>query len=68
MPQMGGLEACRLIRQQAQFTHLPIIGLSAGIAEEESLECRASGMNDFVPKRVNPEELVLLIRYWIDQT
>jgi len=68
MPQMNGLEATKIIRQQAQYLHLPIIGLSAGIAEEEGIACRASGMNDFVPKRVNPEDLILLIRYWIDKS
>ncbi|OWS71898.1 hypothetical protein CBI30_05460 [Polynucleobacter aenigmaticus] len=66
MPQMGGLEACKLIRQQAQFTHLPIIGLSAGVAEEEGVECKASGMNDFVPKRVNPQDLVQTLSNWVN--
>ena len=68
MPQMGGLEASNLIRQQSQYQHLPIIGLSAGITEEESFACKAAGMNDFISKSVKPEELVLLISYWINQS
>lgn len=68
MPQMGGLETSRLIRNQPQYQHLPIIGLSAGIAEDEGFACKAAGMNDFISKRLKPEELVLLITYWINQS
>ncbi|MEI7843690.1 MAG: ABC transporter substrate binding protein [Gallionellaceae bacterium] len=65
MPEMGGLEATEKIRQQAQFSSLPIIALTAGVTQEERDNCKRCGMNDFVTKPVNPEELIGVLCHWI---
>jgi len=58
MPNMGGVEATEHIRRQERFSALPIIALSAGVTKEERDKCRQCGMNDFVAKPVDFEELV----------
>jgi len=65
MPVMGGVEATRRIRQQARFSGLPIIALTAGVTSEEREECLASGMNAFIAKPVNPDDLLVVLLQWV---
>ncbi len=52
MPELDGLEATRLIRQQKEASILPIVGLS-GLGEEDDIQaCLSAGMNDFITKPV----------------
>jgi len=68
MPELDGLETTRIIRRKEQFAGLPIIGLSAGISTQERAACIACGMNDFVPKPTDPEQLVHTLRVWTQAT
>lgn len=64
MPKMGGIEATEKIRQQERFHDLLIIALTANTVKEELDKCLASGMNDFLMKPINFEELIdMLCRY-----
>src|SRR5205085_2122309 len=45
----GGLEALRQLRQQ--HPQLPVIVLSAGLSEEEAVDCMKSGATDYVLKQ-----------------
>ncbi len=65
MPVMDGLEATRQLRRQPVFEHLPIIALTAGVTEEERENCLASGMNDFIAKPINPEQLINTLLRWV---
>jgi len=65
MPEMGGVETTEHIRRQAKYEALPIIALTAGVTKDERNNCRACGMNDFVAKPINPEELLSMLCYWI---
>ncbi|WP_151704045.1 response regulator [Nitrincola alkalilacustris] len=61
MPEMGGLEATRQIRQMAEpVMSTPIIGVTANVMEEDRLACRQAGMNGFVPKPIQRETLLRL--------
>ncbi|OGT19187.1 MAG: hypothetical protein A2522_06290 [Gallionellales bacterium RIFOXYD12_FULL_53_10] len=53
MPVMNGLEATRLLRQHADFKRLPVVGMSAGMMQDEAGEAVRAGMNGFVAKPVN---------------
>ncbi len=57
MPVMDGLEATRAIRQQPRFRDLPIIAMTANALVGDRERCIASGMNDYVAKPIDPEQL-----------
>jgi signal transduction histidine kinase/ActR/RegA family two-component response regulator len=56
MPVMDGLEASRRIRE-AHGAHPWVIALTAHALDEHRQQCLAAGMNDFVPKPVQLNDL-----------
>jgi signal transduction histidine kinase/ligand-binding sensor domain-containing protein/DNA-binding response OmpR family regulator len=63
MPEMDGLEATRLIRQQ--FKEQPvIIALTANAMQGDEEECRQAGMNDYLSKPVKLEDLINMLDKW----
>jgi signal transduction histidine kinase/CheY-like chemotaxis protein len=70
MPEMDGFEATRVIRDPAGDClnpRIPIIALTANVQgniQEKSLE---TGMDDFLAKPVNPEDLIDTIRKWVEK-
>ncbi|MEY4766591.1 MAG: hypothetical protein RI907_3264 [Pseudomonadota bacterium] len=71
MPVMGGLEATRLIRQQAQergdarLQRLPIIAMTALAMAGDADKSRAAGMNDHITKPIDPEHLLAVLCQWV---
>jgi len=57
MPTLDGIEATRRIRALPGRAHTPILALTAGALPEERRRCLATGMNDFVAKPVDPQDL-----------
>ncbi len=56
MPEMDGLEATKWIRH-LHGSNTPILALTANAFEEDREKCLAAGMDDFLTKPVNFEEL-----------
>jgi signal transduction histidine kinase/DNA-binding response OmpR family regulator len=65
MPVMGGLEATKQIRNQRGDTKTPIFALSAGVTMSEREKCFNCGMNDFLSKPFNPEDLINALKKWV---
>jgi PAS domain S-box-containing protein len=57
MPEMDGYEASRLIRQIKAKESIPIIALTASAMHDVARKIFDAGMNDFVTKPFNPDEL-----------
>lgn len=58
MPEMDGYEATRVIRgMDPDKAHIPIVAMTAHTIHGELEKCMAIGMNDYVSKPFNPEEL-----------
>ena len=65
MPDMDGLEATRRIREKEQETgrsRLPLIALTAHAMTGDRERCLAAGMDGYVPKPINPQQLFAAIR------
>jgi PAS domain S-box-containing protein len=61
MPVLDGIEACRRIRALANGATVPIVAMTANVFLADQLSYRAAGMNDFLPKPVDPELLYALL-------
>ena len=59
MPEMGGLEATRSIRERERISggHIPIVAMTANAMKGDRERCLESGMDDYVSKPVLPEEM-----------
>jgi len=59
MPEMGGLEATRVIRSKADpyFKQLPIIALTASMLTNQMGQIEDAGMNDYILKPFEPKTL-----------
>ena len=60
MPEMDGFEATRLIRGQLGLT-LPVLALTAGVRDADREMCLQSGMNDFIAKPFDLEQMIAVI-------
>lgn len=63
MPELDGLETTRRWRaQETDDRHVPIIALTANATTEDKNTCLAAGMDEFLSKPVNQEQLREMIR------
>ena len=58
MPDMDGLEACRRIRSEERFEHLPVIVVTAKTDPDDIKAAYNAGATDYIRKPVIPAELV----------
>lgn len=65
MPVMNGYEATRRIKMNTAGKNVPVIGLSAGVFEEDRLLALQSGMDDFVPKPFKSQSLLHTIAKYL---
>lgn len=63
MPEMDGYEATRTIRKMEKGTdkHTPIIALTASAMEKDRQKCLDVGMDEYVPKPIEKEELIRVL-------
>jgi PAS domain S-box-containing protein len=64
MPVMDGLTATRALRCEPLLSELPVIAFTAGVLQEERQKALDAGVNDFLPKPVNLEEMVAVLLRW----
>jgi signal transduction histidine kinase/DNA-binding response OmpR family regulator len=62
MPEMDGYEATSQIRASAQLKNLPVIALTAGAFKAQQDAALQAGMNAFVAKPFNVDELMAIIQ------
>ncbi|TNF99646.1 MAG: response regulator, partial [Gammaproteobacteria bacterium] len=65
MPVMDGYTATRKIREQDKYNNLPVLAMTANAMVEDKEQAEAAGMNDHIPKPVNPQELFSTLLKWI---
>ena len=66
MPVMDGFEATRMIRERererAGGGHIPIIAMTAYAMKEDMERCREAGMDDYISKPFQPEDIVTVLK------
>jgi CheY-like chemotaxis protein len=67
MPGMDGFEAMREIRQIGKFKTVPIIAVTAKAMKGDRQKCLEAGASDYITKPVDTEQLLSLLRIWLDR-
>ncbi len=80
MPEMDGFEATRIIRdwesglsyedsllniEQNSIRRIPIIAMTAHAMKGDQKKCIESGMDDYMAKPINPEQLYSALAKWV---
>lgn len=67
MPVMDGYEAIRKIREQHRYKELPIVALTAKAMQDDRAKCIDAGANDYLPKPLDTDKLLSLMRVLLYQ-
>jgi CheY-like chemotaxis protein len=65
MPIMNGIDATLAIRKLAGYAETPILAMTANVFTEDRDKCLASGMNDFIAKPADPEQMYRVLYRWL---
>ena len=66
MPVMDGFSATKEIRTHSKFNKLPVIAMTADAMSGTKEKCLEAGMNDFVTKPIDPDEVFGALVKWIN--
>ena len=65
MPVMDGVTATIQIRSDSRFVDLPVVAMTANVLAADRQRCTDAGMNDFLAKPIEPNELWKELLKWI---
>jgi signal transduction histidine kinase/CheY-like chemotaxis protein/HPt (histidine-containing phosphotransfer) domain-containing protein len=65
MPVMDGYDATRAIRSRTDRERTPIVALTANALESDRKRCAAAGMDDFIAKPFERNDLVKVLERWL---
>jgi two-component system chemotaxis sensor kinase CheA len=68
MPEMDGYETTRTIRRIPKYKSLPIIALTAKAMKGDREKCIAAGVSDYITKPANNDQLLSMIKVWLERT
>ena len=70
MPEMGGIEATQIIRESEKSSgkHTPIFAMTANAMREDRERCVVAGMDDYIAKPLNTEQLFAKLQGMVAET
>ncbi len=68
MPGLDGYATTAAIRRMPQFADLPIIAITAKVMQGDREKSLQSGASDYVPKPVDVDQLLAVMRTWLQRS
>jgi PAS domain S-box-containing protein len=68
MPNLNGVDATRAIRNESLNRATPILAMTANAFDEDRQVCIAAGMNDHLPKPIDPQVLFETLLKWLEKS
>lgn len=68
MPEINGIQICRLLRADPALKHVPVIFLTAKVEENDRVQGLESGADDYICKPFSTKELVLRVQNILRRT
>ena len=68
MPRLDGLEVCRQLRRDSDFTRTPIIMLTAAGQQADRTRGIAAGADEYLTKPFSPLALLALVEAFLPET
>ena len=65
MPEMDGLEMMQILRNNQEFSNVPIVVSSASVYEKDIQQSLAAGANEFLPKPVQIEDMLKILHSYL---
>ncbi len=65
MPVLDGIRTTQAIRNDKRFKNLPIIAMTANAMKGDREKYLKAGMNDYIAKPINTEQLFSVLRNWV---
>ncbi len=68
MPEMDGYQATEAIRNSKELLEkrsVPIIAMTANAMTGDREKCLSSGMNDYISKPLEPQDLLNMVEKWL---
>lgn len=65
MPNMGGIEATKVIRSKDSWGEIPILAMTANATKQSITECYNAGMNDYLAKPMEKKQIQGLLMRWL---
>jgi len=65
MPEMDGITATMQLRLDPNYANLPVIAMTANAMAGDRERCLVAGMNDHIPKPIDPTELRHTLARWL---
>lgn len=66
LPKINGYQMCRLLKSEQEYSHIPIIMLTAKTQESDKFWGKESGADDYVTKPFEMEKLVQIIHEYLE--
>lgn len=68
MPEMDGYETITRIRKNSKWKKLPVIAVTAKAMTGDRERCMQAGASDYITKPVDTDQLISLMRIWLQET
>ncbi|MBK9748781.1 MAG: response regulator [Chloroflexi bacterium] len=67
LPDIDGLQVTSAVKALPDYSHIPIIALTANAMHGDRERCLEAGCNGYVPKPVTKNELLSNVAYYLEQ-